>query len=385
MTNLETLIAIISLRSKYFWYHRARLFLFSRGHKTKLVNKTMFKSDKSKKPATSQTTTCLCQMLSVTLFWTRLFGLSPISWIRAKKSETEIPHKCLFVVSTTWQIYSAFLIFIYSLVYFQYASIGFKTDNLSQLLIDINHVVYLTFGFVLTLWGMRNAGRLVETLTQVAVYVHDGWLCDNSKAHVRATVWQGIVAVMLQLSFQFGAQFFINYHDAFEQNSNPYDLGGYIIHNVPFMFYYLFCTVCSILMALFRCFDTKLSGVLRAQVPHHRQHCTGPHEFIGQSVSRSAQIDQLRRIHEQIRTSMMDLNAAMNPQILIHQFIELLVIVMHLYSIIMFFGMPAETPKLYATFFLDCLFVVVHVCALVIFFSSADRIKTRVSRVDRNI
>jgi hypothetical protein len=331
------------------------------------------------KPVAAKKTTCLCQMLHVTLLWTRIFGLSPINWTPPKKSETEIPHKCTFVVSKAWKIYSFWLLLVYSVVYYQYAIAGFRTDNYTQLLFDLNKVLYVSFGFVLTFWGLRNASQLVEALSQVAIYVQDGWMCDGSKANVRTTVWQGIVAVMLQLVLQASTYLFTNTKEAL-------DIYRYIIHNVPFMFYYLFCIVCSILMALFRCFDTQLMGVLQGQMSDQSKQCTSPHEFkSGPYGNRAAQIDQLRRIHEKIRSSMVDFNAAMNPQILIHQFIELLVIVMHLYSIIMFFGLPLRTPELYSTFFMDCLFVVVHACALVIFFSAADRIKNRVSELNSHV
>jgi hypothetical protein len=212
-------------------------------------------------------------------------------------------------------------------------------------------------------------------------------MCDDSKSNLKVAIRSGISLLILQLFLQIAAYSFVTFNEKLKSKMEGLNYIELLVHNVPFMFYHLFCTISSVYVEFFNCFKKVMVQALRKKImiSTDDQWCVGTHDLIKQKQSLSADIDCLRRMHESIRESMMAFNNSLNPQILIHQFIELLVMVMHLYSVIMFFSTETRTPELYTIFCMDVLFIFVHSCALVVFLKSANNIKVTVrsSRLSR--
>lgn len=200
---------------------------------------------------------------------------------------------------------------------------------------------------------------------------------------------------------------FMSWNDKFTSHFSLSDVINRVVQNVPFMFYYLFTTICAIFVGLFMCFDTtmlqtlnyeefkmqlKVTGELRLNDTEDEGssgyntmkivRCRGRHMNVVKHASINSTVmddlDQLRRLHECIRDSLVCANDAFNPQIAIHLFIVLTVLVMHLYSVILYTNIPDKTPDQFTDFCINWLFVIVHTIGLLMFLLSCQGIRASV-------
>lgn len=362
-------------------------------------------SDKSS-PAKKK---CLCEILLVTLWLSRLFGIAPISWRHPKNRLffREDGH-CEFYVSKGWTIYTIGLTLAYNAMnihYFDFAAID--TSQLSHILKAVNSWSYYIFATILSLAAILKARALCNCLNDVSPFMRKGLLCSHAKSTVLRTSRLGFILIVLQLAIQYGALLFMSWNDHFESHLSLKDFVDKSVHNVPFMFYYLFSTICAIFVGLFMCFDTtmlqtlkyeefqaqlKTTGALRVTDPEDEGssgfntmkivRCRGlhlnvlKHSFLNSGIMED--LDALRRLHETIRDSVITANDAFNPQIAIHLFIELSVLVMHLYSVILYINIPNKKTDEFTAYCIDWLFVVVHTIGLLIFLLSCQGIRASV-------
>jgi hypothetical protein len=50
----------------------------------------------------------------------------------------------------------------------------FHHADYNKMLNMLNQLLYFTFGFVLTIWGMVNAGKLASALNRMSEFVREG-------------------------------------------------------------------------------------------------------------------------------------------------------------------------------------------------------------------
>lgn len=352
---------------------------------------------------------CLCEILLVTLWLSRLFGIAPISWHHPNRRQFfREDGQCEFFVSKRWTIYTICLAVAYNAVFFH--SFDFSAidkSQLSQILKAVNSLSYYIFATILSLVAIIKANALCNCLNNVSPFLRKGLLCSHSKLTVLRTSRIGFILIILQLALQFAALLFMSWNDRFESHFSVVDFIDKSVHNVPFMFYYLFSTICGIFVGLFMCFDTtmlqtlnfdeyqnqlKLTGDIRVEFPEDEGssgyntmkivRCRGRHlnvlrhTFIKTGIMED--LDGLRRLHEAIRDSLITANDAFNPQIALHLFIELTVLVLHLYTVILYINVPDKTPDQFTSYCIDWLFVIVHTIGLLIFLLSCQGIRASV-------
>lgn len=354
---------------------------------------------------------CLCAMLRITLWLSRCFGIAPIGWKHPRDRQFfREDGQCEFYVSKGWVLYTVVITVAYNVLFFVYYDFGtIDTSQLSHVLKAINSWSYYVFATILSLFGILKAKALCHCLNDVAPFLRKGLLCRHAKSTVLRTARIGFILITAQLTFQYAALFFMNWNYQFETHFSVRDVIDKTVHNVPFMFYYLFSTICSIFVGLFMCFDTTMFQTLnyeeiQAQLKQSRNlqmedpedegstgfntmkivRCKGKHlnvlkhSFIDSGIMED--MDGLRRLHESIRESLVTANAAFNPQITIHLFIELTVLVLHLYTVILYMNIPQKnkTADQFTAYCIDWLFVVVHTIGLLIFLLSCQGIRASV-------
>lgn len=349
-------------------------------------------------------------MLLVTLWMSRLFGIAPIAWRHPKSRQfVREDGQCEFFVSTWWTIYSIVLLLAYNTLFF-HAYDFTQDEEWSEILRSVNSWAYYSFASILSIIGILKARALCAALNEVSNYLRQGLLCAHAKLTILRTSRIGFILIILQLFIQYGALVFMAWNDDFDSHVSFDDFIDKIVHNVPFMFYYLFSTIFSIFVGLFMCFDTTMLQTLHYDEIKMKLHTTGEmhvdssdeedegersfstmkivrckgrhlnvlkHSCANTSVMDD--LDMLRRLHEEIRQSMIRANDAFNPQVAIHLFIELTVLVMHLYSVILYSNVPNKNTDIFTIYCIDWLFVIVHTTGLLIFLLSCQGIRASVS------
>lgn len=353
---------------------------------------------------------CLCEMLSVTLWLSRLFGIAPISWQHPESRQFfREDGQCEFYVSRWWILYTISLTVAYNTLFIHsYKFSDVDMTQLSQVLTAVNSWSYYVFATILSVVAIAKAPALCECLNDVTPFLRKGLLCAHAKSTVLRTSRIGFILIVMQLLLQYVAIFFMAWNDQFESHLT---FGAFIdksVHNVPFMFYYLFSTICAIFVGLFMCFDTTMFQTLnfeqfqvelKATGTLHWEEvddevsggfntmkivrCRGRHlNVLKHTLIKSGimeDLDALRRLHETIRDSLVSANNAFNPQITIHLFIELTVLVIHLYTVILYMNVPDKTTDQFTAYCIDWLFVVVHTIGLLIFLLSCQGIRASVA------
>lgn len=352
---------------------------------------------------------CLCEILQVTLWLSRLFGIAPISWRHPKnRLFFREDGQCEFFVSKWWTLYTICLTVAYNAMFIHSFDFGaIDTTQLSHVLKAVNSWSYYIFATILSMAAIVKAKALCTCLNDVTPFLRKGLLCSHAKSTVLRTSRLGFILIVLQLAVQYAALLFMSWNDRFESHFTARDFVDKSVHNVPFMFYYLFSTICAIFVGLFMCFDTTMlqtlnfeelqaqlhtTGALRITEPEEEgssgfntmkiMRCRGrhlnvlKHSFLNSGIMED--LDALRRMHETIRDSLTTANAAFNPQICIHLLIELSVLVMHLYSVILYINVPNKSTDQFTAYCIDWLFVVVHTIGLLIFLLSCQGIRASV-------
>lgn len=344
-----------------------------------------------KKPKEKQ---CLCESLRQLILMCRLFGLLPISCTGHKngiKKFNQEDAECHFYVSKFWKGYTIFLIFfhcggIYASYYYNTTTCieGCSIRMLSQW-------IYLSCGILLSLFGILNGPIFVETLNGVGEFLRLGLFCDGSKKSLRRFIFYGNILGLTQLTLQIALKFYILLKYTDEKGSLLFHVFTQIDYNIPFIFYFLFCGLIFFYVTLLNCFEKffditlndfkprselKPPGVLDlnlcCQIYHHDLATEGRDFF--------ENADFVRRLHERIRSSLLRMNRALNPQILIQVSVELLVIVMHLYTIIVYNTSQEAivTQQRFMENCLDSLFTIAHVLFLILFLFCAQAVKSTV-------
>ena len=350
-------------------------------------------------------------MLRVTLLVSRLFGIAPIAWRHPpNRAFFREDGQCEFYVSRWWTFYTVCITVGYNAMFItSFDFSGTDMKQLSQVLNAVNSWSYYIFSTVLSLLAIDKAEALAECLNDVSPFLRKGLLCCHTKSTITRTSRLGFVIVISQLAFQYAALFLMAWNDQFDSPLRLRDFIDKSVHNVPFMFYYLFSSICSIFVGLFMCFDTTLLQTLNFEQLQEELRRTGeiPMEDIEDDISSGfntmeivrcrgrhlnvlkqgfictgimEDLDGLRRLHESIRDSLVVANSAFNPQIVIHLFIELTVLVLHLYKVILYMNVPDKTTAQFTAYFIDWLFVVVHTIGLLIFLLSCQGIRASVRR-----
>lgn len=357
---------------------------------------------------------CLCEMLLVTLWLSRLFGIAPIDWRHPKNQQfIREDGQCEFFVSPWWTAYSITLLVGYNFLFIH--SYDFTEEvEWSEILRSVNSWSYYIFASILSIIGILKARALCTSLNDVATYLRQGLLCAHAKLTIHRTSRIGFILIMLQILVQYGALVFMAWNDNFDSHLSFSELIDKIVHNVPFMFYYLFSTIFSVFVGLFMCFDTTMLQTLNYDAIKTQLKTTGEWHLDSSSdddddsdggrrfsvstmkierckgrhlnvlkisilpTSVMDDLDMLRRLHESIRQSMIRTNGAFNPQVAIHLFIELTVLVMHLYSVILYSNVPNKSTDIFTIYCIDWLFVIVHTSGLLIFLLSCQGIRASV-------
>ncbi|GAB0100201.1 hypothetical protein DMENIID0001_162060 [Sergentomyia squamirostris] len=246
--------------------------------------------------------------------------------------------------------------------------------------------MYFLFSTLLAILGMYNTSTMTASLNALATFQKIGLLCYDSKSKLHRMARIGMLCIIFQLLM-------IAVHDVIiglfisEDYENSFDNTFYnLVHNLPSIFLFMFCAVCCIYVRLFMCYQSLMKAVLDKETIYRVNDyieqpfddnycCSAYHVDIIEGKNLEEELDVLRRLHESIRVALMASNEAFNPQLTCFMIIELGVLVMHLYSIILFFQLEPEDIESNAILFMDVVFVIAHTVGVILFLSCAHRVK----------
>lgn len=340
-----------------------------------------FENDITKKKTSSEKKECMCDSFSKVLFWCRWFGITPIKKIPHKGEKTFVQEDagCLIMSYKGYRYLFCGMILSYTFGYigvYHYES-NHCTERCN--LIIFIQWIYLTYAILITAFGILNAPIFVKVFNQNTDFLRLGLFCDGSKKLLTRFVIVVCVVGLFQILLQISLKIYM------------FPIISEIIYNVwmtyiicvPFLFCFFFCSSMIFYVVLLNCFESYLDYVLNGgkSLNRNRKYCNPTYHM--SSVSHDdffSNADFVRRLHESIRLSLMRTNRALNPQILIHLSVEILVTILHLYSVIVYFtsGTKATQQRFIDNFF-DVLFIVNHIFFILVFLFCAQAVKSTVS------
>lgn len=336
---------------------------------------------------------CLCDTNQIIINISKIFGVLPIT-------KTHKDNTCVFTISKVWVIYSIICILTgigYLTQVFQAISSPFSTDR-SQVLssvASIDDYISMVFIIIFTILNIIRAKNICNFFNESILLRNNDLFCKkNIKIH---NMWSKLFIVFFVALFivQYIAIFILNFMDRFETDWSYQRLLKPFLENVPVLCLAIIGSCCNILLSNLTCFGKIMMLYLKFTPIHPMpdfdetqeaqsilgvykyQKCV--HKIMVDHMDNVKAVDYLKWLHGKIRHNINIANKAFSPLLLIFMAYEIVELVLHWYSIIIFFTNPAPTSAEYTLNFFNWLFIVNHTTILFIFLGKANQIEEAVS------
>lgn len=352
---------------------------------------------KEKKPIKSEEKLCLCKTLRPTFFILRLVGLSPIVCIHRDG-------RCVFQKSNYWLCW-AFCVFIIYICQILFATEILNIFNIAQgksiheLLSSINDIIYSTYVLILTITNCVQYKKFAKTYNHMLPVLKEGIFCQSSRRVLLRIQYGYLFTIMLVALVQYATISWLHFSASYATSFDYKILVNRFIQNIPFIFYGQFYRGCVFFISLLVCFEKLTINALKFTPVHPMKgidETNNKQDFLGiikynackethvlsQHLSKlkpAELVEYLRILHEDISILKYEMNACLNPQLLIHTIVELAVLIIHWYAVIIYFVFGFNNDLANTVHLLNCLFVVLHTVGLFLFLRTAQKMWNIVS------
>lgn len=340
---------------------------------------------------------CLCDSLKITLYICRIFGLCPISW-------KHIEGKCVFSISKIWILYSLLLAGIEIFHFINNAltmKISFVNDR--KLIIEyisiINDNISTITIVLMMLLNIFRVKKLVKMYNKCSSLSKRDLLCESNLRINKMVHMIFVVAFTILYIVQYVAIFMLNMMDNFDTNWTHTRLLMPIVQNTPLLFSVLVGITCAIFTTMLTCYEKIMMLHLKFTPVHPMpdfdetcqsstilgvytyKKCKNCHKLPNDITLNKLQVvEYLKWLHEKIRDCVELANVVFSPHMLVYMTFEIIALVLHWYTVIVYFTTTVPEPTESTVNFFNWLFVTVHSTALFIFLDKAQNVETAVSQ-----
>lgn len=339
----------------------------------------------------------MCKTISPILYAARVVGVAPYSIVHEN-------NRCVFVKSNFWLVWS-FIVFtmytcqiIFATEILNIVNIG-NGKSIHELLSSINDIIYSTYVLILTITNCLQYKKFIKTFNHVFPILKEGIFCQSSRRTLLRINYGYLFSIVTVILVQYGTITWLHFSSTYTTSFDYKILLNRFIQNVPFIFYGIFFTTCTLFIAFFVCFEKLTINILKFTPVHpmkgidetnNKQDflglikynmCKGTHQLSEQLLKLKSPelIEYLRILHEDISILIYEMNGCLNPQLLIHTIVELTVLIVHWYAVIIYFVFAINNSLANTVHLLNCLFVFLHTFGLFLFLRTAQKLWNIVS------
>lgn len=346
------------------------------------------------KPNGSQEKLCVCKIMHHMILICKLFGIIPAT--------THHMHGvCIFNLSRKWIAYSILLIAIvtaqiaYSMDIRKFA----KFKHITILLNDITDIMYSALVIVLNLCNIIRSARSVKYLNLASKVMKEVNLCTSVGQLTIKVGWSIIGMGATMISVQFIALGYMNFSEQYQSN---FDLNLFInraIQNYIVVFVISILCAINIVIGSLACFEKLTRSCLKYSPVHPLKtivETNNVRNFLGffkyeickenhpvpaklSKLMPAEQVEYLRQLHEDICLAVYEYNSCLSPQLLCTIVTLLIVLIVQLYSVIIYLGFDISTPETCTIHVMNCITVTFTSMGLFFLFKNMQHYKNMVS------
>ncbi|KAL3275940.1 hypothetical protein HHI36_020674 [Cryptolaemus montrouzieri] len=337
-------------------------------------------------------TICFCKSLSVINLIMRIVGINPLLW----KHEGGV---CVFQKSRLWLFWSIILLILGLLNFFLYTEFNLFASEyaLTVLLNRITDLIY--YCYVMTIMVVDNFKatswvKLINNL--IALLNHEGLFCVSAMKTLRNLIYAFTTSFLSILLMNSGILAYLCYSESYETKFGIPFILGKLLQNGIFIFYVCVFAYISVFVGVLTCFEKLSVNAMkhhkltkRLNPPNNKQEiffcysyivCNSEHTPAPEilKLPPAEMIEYFRILHEEICEIIYGFNNCMNPLLLMHMIIEIIVIVINWYSVIIKLAYDFKDPETETTFVLNLVFAITHTLGLFVFLRNAQRLSNMV-------
>lgn len=353
-----------------------------------------YNSKESLQPTPNKDALCVCQIMKPVLNVLRILGTMPITW----------EHKngvCTFSFSYKWMFVSILYMTAVIMQLLEYVVFDGMSQN-KQIIVHLNDITDIMFCVLIVILSTSNllkSKAFIKFLNKLQTVVEEIEVCYSSRKLIinisYAILIIGFVVIVMQYSM-------LLYLDYFESEQPHFGWTVYAkryMQNCIVVFSVFILCLINSFISLLACFE-KLTisclkytpvyplkaisetnnwrdflGVYRFQIC--KELHTRPAKLL--KLTQEETIEYLRCLHEDICSLMHDYNLCLNPQVLVAFITALLVLIVQLYSVIIYIAYDISSPEAKSIFILNCLNVTVHAFGMFLIFKTFQEYENMVS------
>lgn len=341
-------------------------------------------------------TLCVCQVMKPVLNVLRILGTMPITW----------DHKngvCTFSFSYKWMCVSILYMTAAIMQLLEYMVFDGMSKN-RQIIVHLNDITDIIFCVLIVILSTSNLLKckaFIKFLNKLQIVVEEIEVCYSARkliiniSHAILTI--GFIIIVIQYST-------LLYLDYFESEEPHFGWTVYAkryMQNCIVVFSVFLLCLINLFISLLACFEKLTISCLKYTPVHPLKAISETNnwrDFLGiykfqickeqhsrptklLKLTQEEVIEYLRCLHEDICSLMHDYNLCLNPQVLVSFITGLLVLIVQLYSVIIYIAYDISAPEAKSIFILNCLNVAVHALGMFLIFKTFQEYENMVSMV----
>lgn len=339
---------------------------------------------------------CLCESMKVVQYFSKLFGLFPLS-TRHEKGRCTF-HRCLY--SIAWAIILVVLLILHLFFYAEFSVISTK-NVLPVIMNGITDLTYYCYFIMIISVNCMKASSWAKVYNDLSKITRFGILCDSALNVIKNLDTTFFSFFVILIVADVCILSYLHYSVSYETKFNIGFVMGKLIQNGVLLFYVIVLTKIAILIGAFTCFEKLSLNALKYKEIYPMKKITGSdntqdififfsykvcdsdHDILSPELlklSTAEMIEYLRILHEEISEIMCSINNCFNPLFLMHVVIEIILLVINWYSVIIGLAYTFNSPDADTIFVLNVEYTILHSVGLFIFLRNAQKLSNLVSR-----
>lgn len=353
-----------------------------------------YKSKENLDLKVNKNTLCVCEIMKPVLNILRILGTMPITW----EHKNEV---CTFSFSYKWMCVSLLYMTAVLMQLLQYLVFDGMSQN-KQIIIRLSDITDIMFCLLIVILSTSNLLRsraFIKFLNKLQTVVEEIEVCYSARKLIINISYAILSLGSLIIVIQYSTLFYLDY---FESERTHFGWSVYakrFMQNCILVFSVSLLCLINVLISLLACFEKLTISCLKYTPVHPLKAISETNnwrDFLGVyrfqickelhtrptkllKLTQEEMIEYLRCLHEDICSLMHDYNLCLNPQVLVSFITALLVLIVQLYSVIIYIAYDISSPETKSIFILNCLNVTVHAAGLFLIFKNFQEYENMVS------
>ncbi|KAL3275941.1 hypothetical protein HHI36_020675 [Cryptolaemus montrouzieri] len=337
---------------------------------------------------------CLCRFFGLVFYIGRTIGVSPVIW--KHEEGTCVYRKSMY--SLTWSFVLIILLVLKLGTYTEFEALT-AVHALPILLNGVTDLLYYLYLMVMILninWRATQWEKLLNNMNRVSR--NDGLLCETALRTGRKVTYTFVATVFLIVISNCAILAYLQFSDSYETKFSFQFIGGKVMQNGVLMFYVYVFSYTSAFIGILTCFEKVSLAALKYKkiepmekiTPSDNQQeiffgftytvCASEHIPSPEisELTKAEVLEYFRILHERISELINGFNGCMNPLLLVHVVIEIIVIVINWYSVIIKIAYDFTEPETQTIFVLNLVFAISHTIGLFVFLRNGQKLSNMV-------